>query len=42
VLTGDSSPLYRKPFSLEWLWLLAPLGAIAVVTMRKKKKKSTV
>jgi len=27
---------------LEWLWLLAPLGAIAVVTMRKKKKKSTV
>ena len=41
VLTGDSSPLFRRPISLWWLWLLASLGVMVWAFGRKKKKKST-
>ena len=42
VLTGDSSPLYSRSFSLWWLLLLVPAGGGVWAISRKKKKKSTV
>jgi CHAT domain-containing protein len=42
VLTGDSSPLYRRFVSVWWSLLLLPLGISVWVFSKKRKKKSTV
>ncbi|HVS96723.1 MAG TPA: CHAT domain-containing tetratricopeptide repeat protein [Puia sp.] len=42
VLTGDSSPLYKKRSTYWWLWLFSPVIVILGMMVRRKKKKSTV
>jgi CHAT domain-containing protein len=44
VLTGDSSPLYRRGFGWKWLLVLVPVaaGVVVVVRRRGRKKKSAI